>query len=208
MYVDDVVMTGTSENFITMVKEFLKAKFSIMDLGALHYFLSIKVARSSTSVFRNQRKYALDMISEAWLIGCKPSPIPIDPRHKLAMSTTPLLADPSSYRSLVGKLIYLTMMRPNLAYEVHALSQFMNNLTEDHQQAAFKVLRYLKNAPAQGLFYPADQPLTLSAFCDADWGSCPITRRFVTNYVVLLGKSLVSWKKKKDVFSWSSLETE
>lgn len=149
------------------------------------------------------------MIQEAGLTGCKPSIIPINPKYKLALSTTPILTDPTPYRRLIGKLIYLTVTRPKISYAVHVRSQFMNTPTEEHLQAGHKILRYLKNAPAQGLYYPASQTLTLTAYCDADWGSCPITRRVCNCYAILLGKSLVSWKtKKQTVVSCSSAKAE
>lgn len=105
VYVDDVVITGTSQFFITKVNEFIHAKFSIKDWRPLHYFLGIEVARSSSCLFINQRKYALDLIYEAGLTGCKALSIPIDSKHKLALSKAPTLADPTPYRRLIGQQI-------------------------------------------------------------------------------------------------------
>ncbi|CAM8877760.1 unnamed protein product [Rhodiola kirilowii] len=111
----------------------------------------------------------------------------MDTKHKLSLFTAPpltdpapLLTDPAPYIRLIGQLIYLTNTRPNLAYSVHILSQFMHQPTQDHLSATHKVLRYLKGAPAQGFFYPSDQPLQLTTFCDADWGACPLTRKSVS----------------------------
>lgn len=133
----------------------------------------------------------------------------MDTKQKLALSTAPVLSDPSPYRRLVGKLIYLTITRPDLAYPVHVLSQFVTEPRTDHLQAAYKVLRYVKNAPAQGLLFHSSNNLTLRGFCDSDWGACPITRRSVTGYCVQLGTSLISWKtKKQPVVSRSSAEAE
>lgn len=180
VYVDDILLTGTSELLMTQVKEYLNKKFSIKDLGHIHYFLGIEVARSVSRIVINQRKYAIDIIHEAGLARCKPSVVPMDPKHKFALSTDQLLEDPTPYRRLVGRLIYLTVTRPDTSYAVHVLSQFMNSPTQDHLQAAHKVLRYLKNAPAQGLYFSSKQDLSLTSYCDSDWGSCPITRRSVT----------------------------
>ncbi|CAM8883046.1 unnamed protein product [Rhodiola kirilowii] len=177
---------GTSTSMIQHVKEFIHAAFKIKDLGELKYFLGIEVARSKSGLFLNQRKYALDLIKEARLLGCKPSTIPIDTKHQLALSKATPLADPTGYRRLVAQLIYLTVTRPDLAYAVHILSQFMIAPTEDHLQAAHKVLCYLKGSPAQGLFYSAQTSLQVAAYCDANWGSCPLTRRSITGYCVTL----------------------
>lgn len=97
----------------------------------------------------------------------------------------------------------------DIGYSVHILSQFMATPTEDHLQASHKVLCYLKNAPAQGLFYSTSSPLTLSSYCDADWGACPVTRGSITGYVILFGSSLLSWKtQKQSLVSRSSVEAE
>ncbi|CAM8945296.1 unnamed protein product [Rhodiola kirilowii] len=134
---------------------------------------------------------------------------PMDIKHKLALSTAPKLADPTAYRTLVGKLIYLNMTRPDIAFPVHILSQFLAVPTEDHLQAAHRVLRYIKLAPAQGLLYPARAHLTLEGFCDADWAACPISRRSTTGYSIKLGPSLISWRTRKQaVVSRSSAESE
>ncbi|CAM8889721.1 unnamed protein product [Rhodiola kirilowii] len=209
VYVDDIIITCTSQKLIDNIKQFIDSKFKIKDLGTLRFFLGHEVARSNTGTFINQRKYALELIKDAGLLGCKPSSLPMDTKHKLSLSTSPAIVDPTKYKRLVGQLIYLTVTRPDLAYPVHILSQFMHEPREEHLKAAHKVLRYLKLAPAQGLLYPANQHLVLKAYYDADWGACPITIKSVTGYSVLLGNCLISWKtKKQSVVSRSSAEAE
>lgn len=96
----------------------------------------------------------------------------MEPNLKLAASTGEVLSDASVYRRLVGRLLYLTHTRPDITYAVHKLSQFMSAPTQDQLQAAYRVLRYLKNDPAQGLFYSASSALKLTAYSDADWAAC------------------------------------
>ncbi|CAM8987644.1 unnamed protein product [Rhodiola kirilowii] len=130
-------------------------------------------------------------------------------KHNLSLSTAPVLADILFYRRLVGKLIYMTITRPDLAYPVHILSQFMQQQTEDHLTAALRLLRYIKGAPAQGLYFGAQSDLQLKAFCDADWATCPLTRKSITGHCVMLGPCIISWKtKKQPVISRSSAESE
>ncbi|CAL0309623.1 unnamed protein product [Lupinus luteus] len=70
-----------------------------------------------------------------------------------------------------------------------------------------QILQYLKNNPYQGLFFSSQNDLSLRAFCDSDWGSCPISRKSTTGYCVFLGSSLISWRtKRQKTISLSSAE--
>ena len=160
-------------------------------------------------MFLCQRKYTLDIISEAGMLGTKPVGFPIEQHHKLGLATGELLNDPESYRRLVGRLIYLSVSRPDLAYSVHILSQFMQEPRTEHWEAALRVVRYLKGTPGQGILLSADCDLTLQGWCDSDWAACPLTRRSLTGWLVFLGQSPVSWKtKKQHTVSRSSAEAE
>ena len=118
----------------------------------------------------------------------------MEPDIKLSQHDGELLSHPTSYRSLIGKLIYLTITRPNISYAINRLSQFLQEPRLPHFKAAQRILQYLKGNPAQGLlFHSSSQPqLTafvesnfpsrdtqLKIFSDADWGTCPDTRRFI-----------------------------
>ncbi|KAM7516651.1 hypothetical protein LguiA_006234 [Lonicera macranthoides] len=103
-----------------------------------------------------------------------------------------LLRDHGRYRRLVGRLMYLTVSRPDITYAVDVLSQFMNQPRKAHMEAALRVMRYLKNAPGQGLFFSSNNNFRLTAFCNSDWASCPLTKRSTTGYCVFIGSSLIS----------------
>ncbi|CAA7058648.1 unnamed protein product [Microthlaspi erraticum] len=130
-------------------------------------------------------------------------------QHGLALSQSPLLENPEQYRRLVGKLIYLAATRPDLAYAVHILSQFMQHPRHDHWIALMCVIRYLKGTPGQGVFLKSDCDLRLHGWCDSDYAGCPLTRRSLSGWLMQLGSSPISWQtKKQDVVSRSSAEAE
>lgn len=103
-----------------------------------------------------------------------------------------LLDNPESYRIIIGKLIYLTITRPDICFAVYKLAQYTSSPRVDHYQTVIKLLHYIKGTVGQGLFYPSDPNMELKAFVDANFGACPDTRRSVSGYCVFLGDSLIS----------------
>ncbi|KAJ4717148.1 Retrovirus-related Pol polyprotein from transposon TNT 1-94 [Melia azedarach] len=183
---------GNDKVAMASFKEYLGRCFKMKDLGVLKYFLGLEVARSKQGIFICQRKYALDIISETGLLGAKPAEFPMEQNHKLALVAGKLHDDPEQYRRLIGRLIYLGVTRPDLAYFVHILSQFMQQPREEHWEAALRIVRYLKKNPGQGILLRADSKLSLEGWCDSDWASYPLTRRSLSGWFVLLGYSPVS----------------
>ncbi|XP_016461504.1 secreted RxLR effector protein 161-like [Nicotiana tabacum] len=169
-------------------------------------------------ILLTQRKYALQLISEVGLAGAKSISTPIELNQKLTtveynkhvgVNGDEELEDIGSYQKLIGKLLYLTITRPNLSFAVQVLSQFMQHPKQSHWDATLRVVRYVKVAPCLGILLGTWTIDTLSAYCDSDWASCPNTRRSVTWYVIKLGDSLLSWKsKKQQTVSQSSAEAE
>jgi len=209
VYVDDLLITGNDALGITALKSHLHSTFTIKDLGLARYFLGIEIARSVAGTVLNQRKYILDILQDAGLTGVKPAKFPLPKGLHLTVDTGDLLSDPSSYRRLVGRLLYLTLTRPDISYSVQHLSQFLQHPRQPHYEAALHVLRYLKGTASHGLFYPVSSDLKLQAFCDADWGSCRTSARSLTGFCIFLGPSLISWKtKKQKTVAKSSAEAE
>lgn len=135
---------------------------------------------------------------------------------------TPLSsADTSLFRSLVGCLQYLTFTRPDIAYVVNSVCQFLHCPTTDHLIAAKCILRYLKGTIDYDIcfrrgidsdgneLHTSCPKLTLQAFCDADWAGDPNDRKSTRGFVILLNQSPISWcSKKQTSVSRSSTETE
>lgn len=192
VYVDDLVIAGNDLEMITKFKVYLSQCFKMKDLGKLKYFLGIEIARGPQGMFLSQRKYALDIISEAGLLGCKPVATPMEQNHKLLSDTGPLCKDPARFRHLVRRLVYLEITRPELCYSIHVLSQVMHKPREAHWDVVVRILRYLKGTPGRGVMLKAMSDLKLRVFCDSDWALCPNTRRSLSAFLVLLGSSPIS----------------
>jgi len=155
VYVDDILITGNDAQCVADLKRLLDVKFGIKDLGALKYFLGLEVARSDKDITFNQRKYALEVLTDLGMLGCKPMKTPMEQYLRLSKDKGELIDDSSQYRRLTGKLMYLTLTRPDICFVVNRLSYFLSKPRHPHMVAALKVLQYIKGALGQGLFFSA-----------------------------------------------------
>jgi len=152
-------------------------------LGSLKYFLSIEVAKSNHGIFISQGKYTLDLFKETGLLGCKATEHLVEVNVKQGEDNKRPLVDKGRYQRLVGQLIYLSHICPDIAYTVSVVSQFMHSPPEPHIEAVYYILRYLKSSPSKGLLFSRHSHLKIEAYMDADW-ACLIM-------------DLVIWRSKK-----------
>ena len=191
---DDLVVSASKPSLLASFKDYMNRCFRMKDLGISKYFLGLELARSPLGIYLCQRKYALGIIEETGLWAAKPAPFPVEQNQTLALDKGPDLADVTAYRRLVGRLIYLAVTRPDLAYSVHLVAQFMQKPKLAHWNAALRVLRYLKGNTCQGILLRAHTDVKLSVWCDSDWSGCRTTRRSLTGWFITLGGSPISWK--------------
>ncbi|KAL0350510.1 UNVERIFIED_CONTAM: Retrovirus-related Pol polyprotein from transposon RE2 [Sesamum radiatum] len=187
VYVDDILLTGNSEDEIIAVKGYLHSLFTIKDLGSAKYFLGLELARSAHGLLVTQQKYLTDILTDVTLLDAKVTSTPLPPGLHLTTATGSLLPDPGPYRRLIGRLLYLGFTRPDISFAVQQLSQFIQHPRSSHWDAAVHVLRYLKGTSALGLFFPSSNTLQPSVFTDASWASCPDSRRSTTGFCIFLG---------------------
>ncbi|XP_021736549.1 uncharacterized protein LOC110703102 [Chenopodium quinoa] len=125
VYVDDIIITGTNDAEILELKQHLNSIFSIKDLGKLHYFLGIEVLHLAHGIVLTQRKFSKELLLQSGLDVSKVAKTPLPQKLSLTADTWDFCSDPFLYRQLVGKLNFLTHTRPDLAFAVQTLSQFM-----------------------------------------------------------------------------------
>ncbi|XP_026398635.1 uncharacterized protein LOC113294458 [Papaver somniferum] len=209
LYVDDIILTASTDVLLTRFIDMMKREFCMTDLGSLHHFLGITATRSSSGLFLSQSLYTKDIISRASMTSCNPVATPVDTNSKLSATSGPSLKDPTLYRSLAGALQYLTFTRPDISYAVQQVCLFMHDPREPHMQALRRILRYLQGTINHGLFLSVSTISGIHAYSDADWAGYPDSRRSTSGFCIFLGDNLVSWSSKRQAtVSRSSAEAE
>lgn len=209
IYVDDIIITGTPGNHISLLLTQLQSVFAIKDMGSLHYFLGIEVLPHRHGLFLSQKKYILDLLQTTKFDGAKPISTPLAANTQLSQFDGPTYDNPTQYRSIVGSLQYLSFTRPDIAVAVNKVCQFMHKPCISHWVAVKRILRYLKHTINHGLVLTTPSSLSLQAYSDSDWAGCPDDRRSTSGYCVFFGGNLISWSSRKQkTVSRSSTEAE
>ena len=140
----------------------------IEELGTLSFFLGIEVSYMDQGITMSQKKFTSELIRDSCIQVNKRAITPLLVHLKLHYSDSPLFSDPTLYRSLEGKLNFLTYTRPDLSYPVQTLSQYMQTPTELHFQALTHTRSYVANTAGQGILLNGSDQLHLQAFSDSD----------------------------------------
>ncbi|RVW32553.1 Retrovirus-related Pol polyprotein from transposon RE1 [Vitis vinifera] len=169
----------------------------------------MEFARSKEGIFVNQRKYVLDLLDETSMLGCKPVETPIELNVKLQPTKAKNVKDRDHYQRLVGRLIYLSHTRPDIAFSMSMVSQFMHAPGPEHFEVVYRILRYLKETPGRGLLFKSRGHLQIETYTDADWAGSIVDRRSTSRYCSFVGGNLVIWRsKKRNVVAKSSAEAK
>ncbi|XP_019235865.1 PREDICTED: uncharacterized protein LOC109216188 [Nicotiana attenuata] len=138
------------------------------------------------------------LISNSSLGGAKPAWTPLESNQKLTSAEyddhvghkgDATLDDIGSYQRLIGKLLYLTMTSPDISFVVQTLNQFLQHPKRSHMEATMRIVKYIKKEPGLGVLLSSKPAKEIKAYCDANWASCPNTRRSVTRYLVKYGNT-------------------
>lgn len=147
-------------------------------------------------MFLSQRKYAMEILKCAHMVGCNPSRTPVNTASKFGDNGDPV-SDPMLYRSLAGFLQYHTFTKPDISYAVQQVCLFIHHHREPHFSALKLILRYVWGTLDYGLQLFSSSTSSLVAYSDADWAGYPTTRRSTSGYCVFLDNNLISWSSKR-----------
>ncbi|GJZ83195.1 retrovirus-related pol polyprotein from transposon TNT 1-94 [Tanacetum coccineum] len=208
VYVDDIIFGSTNPDFSKRFANLMKNNFEMSMMGELKFFLGLQVHQSPRGIFISQSQYAIELLKKHGLDECVSMSTPMaTERLDADLQGTP--TDQTTYRRMIGGLMYLTASRPDIAFATFVCARYQARPTVKHLKEVKRIFRYLRQSYNMGLWYPKDSGFELIAYSDADHAGCKDDCKSTSGGVQFLGGKLVSWSsKKQDCTAMSTAEAE
>lgn len=212
IYVDDGLLCSNSENTMSKILKHIKEHFEIT-VEEANCFVGLQIERDeiNNTLKIHQKSYIEKLLKRFNMENCKGQSTPMDVNSKLVKSTDKSTNDDNyPYKEAVGSLIYLMIgSRPDIAYSVGKLSQFMDSYDHTHWRAVKHLFRYLKNTMDLKITYYKDGTNKLEGFCDSDYAGDQESRKSTSGYIFMLNGGAVSWSSKlQRIIALSTTEAE
>ena len=215
VYVDDLSLFRPKGLVMDKFKDLFKSEFKVTDLGDLHWLLGIRIEYRNHDIALSQSAYIDTILKRFGLYDYNPVTYPLDKNHQIDKATTnadntDLEVNVKVYQQIDGSLMYTVIgTRPDIAFTVTCLSQFLTKPTKKHFGAIKHVFRYLKETRNIRLSFPysqqqqqpnasnASNALILEGFTDSYFAGCPDTRWSTSGYIFKLTNCAISWRSRK-----------
>ena len=209
IYVDDLLVTGSSLDLILCFKKDMAGKFEMSDLGQLTYYLGIEVLHRKNGIILRQERYAMKIIEEAGMSNCNPVLIPMAAGLELCKAQEEKCITERDYRRMIGCLRYIVHTRPDLSYCVGVLSRYLQQPRESHGNALKQVLRYLKGTMSHGLYLKRGFKSGLVGYSDSSHSADLDDGKSTAGHIFYLHQCPITWcSQKQQVVALSSCEAE
>ncbi|GJW36735.1 putative ribonuclease H-like domain-containing protein [Tanacetum coccineum] len=183
VYVDDIIFGFTRKEMCTEFEKMMHKKFQMSSMGELTFFLGLQVTQKDDVIFISQDKYVDEILKKFGFSTMKTASTPMETSKPLMKDENAKDVDVYLYRSMIGSLMYLTSLRPDIIY--------------------------LKGQPKLGLWYPKDSLFDLEAYTDSDYAGASLDRKSTTGGCQFLRSRLISWQcKKQTIVANSTTEAE
>ena len=193
LYVDDLLIFGSSKERVAEIKVQLGQKYKMKDLGLVNRYLGIDFVHTTDGkVFLHQNNYTTELLKECNIEPRMVKTIPLLVGLVLEADTHTTSVDISAYCHIVGKLIFLCHTRLDISYTIGIMSHYMHSPQAAHWSALQHILRYLNYTPVLGILIDPSDESTLHGFTDSDYLSCKNTRRSVGSYIFKLAGGPIS----------------
>ncbi|KAM2709368.1 hypothetical protein EV2_047063 [Malus domestica] len=192
LYVDDILLFGTSLEIVKDVKSYLSKRFDMKDLGEANIILGMKVERTQACFIINQASSIEKMLKKFNFFNCNPVSTSYEPNVCLLKNSGEPVCQ-FEYSQMIGSLMYIAnKTRPDIAYAVGRLSRYTHNPSKEHWNALRRVFKYLRGTMDYSIHYKGF-PYVVEGYSDANWITDSSEVKSTSGYVFLLGGAAISW---------------
>ncbi|GKD06517.1 putative ribonuclease H-like domain-containing protein, partial [Tanacetum coccineum] len=206
---DDIIFGSTKKSLCTKFEKMMHKKFQMSSMGELTFFLGLQGKQKEDGIFIGQDKYVTEILKKFGFTDVKTTSTPMETQKPLLKDEDGEEVDVYLYRSMIGSLMYLISLRPDIMFAVCACARYQINPKVSHLHAVKRIFRYLKGQPKLGLWYLKDSPFDLVAYTDSDYVGASLDRKYTIGGCQFLRCRLISWRcKKQTVVANSITEAE
>jgi hypothetical protein len=197
VYVDDIIFSSNNASLVKWFSSAMQSEFEMSIIGELSFFISLQITQRSEGIFISQEKYLREMLKRFQMEDSKPMSTPMVTGCKLSKDDDSHDVDQSSYRSMIGNLLYIIASHPDIMHVVGMVGRYQASPKHNHLLVVKIIFRYLKGTMDYGLWYPRNLNFQLLVYSDVDWANCVDERKSMSGGTFFLGDSIVSWLSKK-----------
>nr|GEU89577.1 uncharacterized mitochondrial protein AtMg00810-like [Tanacetum cinerariifolium] len=209
VYVDGIIFGSTKKAWCDEFEALMKGEFQMSAVEELTFFLGLQVQQRPDGIFINQDKYVQEILNKFDLGSIRTTTTPYEATKPKSKNESDSSINVHLYRSMIGSLMYLTALRPDIMFAVSACLRNQVTPTTSNLEAVKKIFKYLKGQPKLGLWYPKESPLVLEAYSDSDYAGANKDRKSTTGGCQFLGRRWISWEcKKQTIVATSSTKAE
>ena len=197
LYVDGLLIIGSSKKEIASLKDAMNHAFSMTDLGLLSQFLGLEIDQSQHGIKVHHSNYASYILNMFSMKYCKPRKTPFLSGVKLEKAGSSPMVNNTLYRQLIGCLFCLTHTWIDISYAVNVALRYMDQPHEIHWRAAKIILNFVQWTRTHGIFYKAKSHLDLIGFTDSNWEGDNTNQNYTSGYVFMLAEGPINWSINK-----------
>ena len=154
VYIDDIIFGSTNDNLCKRFVKLMHSKFEMSLMGEMKFFLGLQVYQRLDGIFICQSKYLKEHLKKYNMEDSTSARTPSSTDVKLGACDNSIKVDVSSYKGMIGSLLYLTASIPDIMYATWLCARFQADPRDLHLVAVKRILRYLKGTPNVGIWYP------------------------------------------------------
>nr|GEX07869.1 uncharacterized mitochondrial protein AtMg00810-like [Tanacetum cinerariifolium] len=177
VYVDDIIFGLTKKELSNAFERLMHEKFQMSSVGQLTFFLELQVKQKKDGIYISQNKYVPKILIKFGFIEVKIASIPMEIQKPLLKDEDGEEVDVHMYRSMIGSLMYLTSLRPDIMFAVCACARYQVNPKVSHLHVMKRIFRYLKGQPKLSLWYLKDSPFDLVAYTNSNYDGASLDRK-------------------------------